>query len=97
MDILEKFNSPYLGVCFDTGHANLTGRFKEEFLILKDKIFTFHIHDNDGKSDSHLALGEGNIQWEKILKLLPKNATWGLEMKRIEDLEKSLGFLSTVK
>ena len=73
MEILEKFNSPCLGVCFDTGHANLTGRFKEEFLILKDKIFTFHIHDNDGKRDLHLPPVMGTIDWKWFVKELKKS------------------------
>ncbi len=72
MKILERFNSPYLGVCFDTGHANLTGRFKEEFMILKDKIFTLHLHDNDGKRDLHLPPPMGTIDWKWFIKELKK-------------------------
>jgi len=90
----EFLDGTDLYVTFDVGHLNtVNGDFEGFIDALGDRIIHVHLHDNDGKSDSHLALGEGNIQWEKILKFLPKNATWGLEMKRIEDLEKSIKFL----
>lgn len=68
VEICEKFNSQYLGVCFDTGHANLTEDPKREFLLLKDKIFTFHIHDNDGERDLHLPPPFGIFDWQWFIK-----------------------------
>lgn len=106
MDIIEKFNSPYLGVCFDTGHANLTGRFKEEFLILKDKILTLHIHDNDGERDLHLPPIMGVIDWKWLVKelkksnysgqlpleiVLPKCSNWKEVLSNMEKLFKNNG------
>jgi len=71
--IIEEFNSPYLGVCFDTGHAHTIGKFKEEFIALKDKIFTFHLHDNDGERDLHLPPIQGTIDWKWFIKELKKS------------------------
>ncbi len=67
-EIVERFNSPYLGVCFDTGHANLCKDFKKEFLLLKDRIVTFHIHDNEGSQDSHQFPLTGTIDWIWFIK-----------------------------
>ena len=33
--------------CFDTGHANLMESVEGEFNIMKDRIRSTHIHDND--------------------------------------------------
>ena len=71
--IIDEFNSPYLGICFDTGHANTIGKFKEEFIALKDKIFTFHLHDNDGERDLHLPPIQGTIDWKWFIKELKKS------------------------
>jgi len=68
--IINTFNSEYLGVCFDTGHANLSENPKEEFYLLKDKIFTFHIHDNDGMRDLHLPPPFGTFDWKWFIKNL---------------------------
>ena len=33
----------------------------------------YHLHDNDGKEDSHLALGKGTIDFEPVMKAVRKN------------------------
>lgn len=58
---------------FDTGHANLEGSVEEEFELMKDRIASTHIHDNDGVKDSHLfpTLSEGGtIDWKKVMPML---------------------------
>ena len=99
-EIVDEFSSPYLGICFDTGHANVgkgacpvrnrppkgdrtempPARFRkaggkaipisngviETFNIVKEKIFDFHIHDNDGTKDMHLQPPYGNINWAEF-------------------------------
>lgn len=61
--MLDEFPSPFLGVCFDTGHANVTEGVPKIFDAVKDKIFDFHVHDNDGTKDMHLQPPYGNIDW----------------------------------
>jgi sugar phosphate isomerase/epimerase len=61
-----------LGIAFDVGHANIGGyidKFMEKF---KEKIIHVHVHDNDGKVDSHLGIGFGSINWVKVLNSLKK-------------------------
>ena len=43
------------GCCYDTGHANLTGRnIYEDLCLLDHRLMCLHIHENDGIHDQHL-------------------------------------------
>ena len=62
-----------LGFCFDTGHANLMGGVEQEFEIMKSRIRSTHVHDNDGERDMHLfpsLTDNGTIDWKKGMELL---------------------------
>ena len=80
--------------CFDVGHANTTGTI-DEFLKNKERFANIHIHDNMGKEDEHLPVGEGSIDWEKVLPALEGyGGNFVLEMdKGIGDALKSLEYL----
>ncbi len=57
-DFFNDLNSPYLGLLLDTGHLNVTARtfgFDQLHFTEKVKQFVcaFHIHDNDGITDTH--------------------------------------------
>ena len=57
------------GICWDTGHANISGyRQSEQMQILKGKIDVLHVHDNGGKGtkDSHMLPFDGNVDWEDV-------------------------------
>jgi sugar phosphate isomerase/epimerase len=58
---------------FDVGHANIGEGVEAAFNVMKDRIRSTHIHDNDGKADQHLfplrAEG-GSIDWKKTMDLL---------------------------
>lgn len=59
-----------LGYCFDTGHANIMGGVESEWALMKERVKSLHVHDNDGVKDSHLfptlAKG-GSIDWAKFM------------------------------
>lgn len=60
-----------VGFCLDVGHANVSGQTRD-LLKLKDRLFNMHIHDNDGRRDQHLILGEGTVDYAGILaRVLP--------------------------
>ena len=59
-----------LGYCFDVGHAHMARGVAYEFDLMKDRIKSTHIHDNDGKEDQHLFPGWGTIDWPKTMALL---------------------------
>ncbi|MGI6640073.1 MAG: sugar phosphate isomerase/epimerase family protein [Limnochordia bacterium] len=61
--ILERFNSPWLGICFDTGHGHVFGDIKEEFSMAEPFLVDFHVNDNGGRQDAHLPPPYGTIDW----------------------------------
>jgi sugar phosphate isomerase/epimerase len=66
-----------LGYCFDIGHANMGEGVPAAFEMMKDRIRSTHVHDNDGKSDSHLfpfLSAGGSVDWDETMKLLRSRA-----------------------
>ena len=63
--LVAEINRPEaLGVALDTGHAHISSTTTEETLAAGSWLRTTHVHDNDGKQDSHLPPGLGTIGWE---------------------------------
>lgn len=56
--------------CFDIGHAHINGSVERDFDLMKDRIRSTHLHDNDGQADSHKWPGEGTIDWARGAELL---------------------------
>ncbi len=60
-------------VHLDVPHAFTSGGMDSVFEYIstfRDKIIHIHWHDNHGKKDEHLALGEGLINHKNIVKAL---------------------------
>jgi sugar phosphate isomerase/epimerase len=80
-----------IGMTFDFGHANTMGKVAD-FLAVVHKAHHIHIHDNNGMSDEHLALGEGTILWAKVGKKIAAEykGVIVIEGKSIDEAKKSL-------
>lgn len=75
---VEKAESDWIGICFDTGHANLYGRDPlEDIRIAGDYLRTLHVHDNDGKSDQHLTPFLGTYPWARFVQGLAESGFAG--------------------
>ena len=91
-----------LYMCLDVGHANAFGTNDIEKWIEsypKGSIDEIHLADNMGDDDTHLVLGAGNIDFEKVLTLLDKRKEkliYVLEPKKVEDVAPSLEFLKKI-
>jgi len=62
-----------LNFAFDTGHANMHEGVETAFHLMKQRIRSTHVHDNNGKDDVHLFpfLSEGGtIDWKQTMALL---------------------------
>jgi sugar phosphate isomerase/epimerase len=61
-----------LGVCLDTGHANMAGLDCVEFVRdAGDLLKALHIHDNVGTEDNHVLPYElSSIPWDRVLAAL---------------------------
>jgi len=57
---------------FDTGHANMNEGVEAAFQLMKDRIRSTHVHDNNGSSDTHLfpfVSQGGTIDWANTMSL----------------------------
>lgn len=94
--LIEKIARPGFGFCFDTGHFNLFSAVPMEqwFEGLGRHLVEVHLHDNDGTADSHWAVGQGSVDFEKFFGLMRKHSpvpVFTVEAHEKEDVETSLG------
>jgi sugar phosphate isomerase/epimerase len=89
-ELLRALHYPDLGVCFDTGHAHLMSSVHQAFGVLEDRIYSTHVHDNQGDRDSHLWPGGGTIDWNQTMQSLrtaPRGPALLLEVEGEEGLD----------
>jgi len=71
IDLVDYFNDPMVGICWDFGHANLVGGDQCDSLRMVGKrLKSTHVSDNHGERDEHLLPFYGNIEWEPIMRTL---------------------------
>lgn len=68
----EEMADPDLGICLDFGHAFLLGDLVDAVEQVSGHLLSTHVHDNDGKSDSHLLPFDGRIDWAPALMAIQK-------------------------
>jgi sugar phosphate isomerase/epimerase len=71
--MFEELTHVGMNYVFDTGHANIGAGVEHEFELMKERIRSTHVHDNNGKDDSHVfpLVGDGGtIDWKKTMELL---------------------------
>ena len=66
----EKFDSPHLGFCLDTGHALVALADNAPTMqdAMGDRLVAYHLADNAGDRDSHLAPGHGRVDWRTLFR-----------------------------
>src|SRR5579864_7335969 len=91
-----------LGFVFDVGHANIGEGVEAAFEIMKDRIRSTHVHDNNGKDDKHLfpmMADGGTVDWKRTMSLLrsrPKQYPLLLELREVEGMEHPLDRVNEV-
>jgi sugar phosphate isomerase/epimerase len=80
-----------VGFVLDTGHANMNGQLAGFLTELPEKMAHIHAHDNDGKTDQHLGIGRGNIDWQGFAALV-KKADFGdvVSVESVEHVKESM-------
>lgn len=100
LEVKKKVDAPNFSLCLDIGHANCYSRLPVTVWAegLACGIGHVHVHDNLGDRDSHLALGEGNIQIGQVLEHLEQNpaCTYTLECRKKEDVRVSYKVLTDI-
>jgi len=96
LGMIESLERENAGLTLDIGHANTNGMI-DEFLSDMGKVIHVHLHDNKGRSDEHLELGKGNINWKKVVKGLERyNGRVVTEARTVEEGTASLKFLHNI-
>ena len=63
---VKKINSPFIGICIDTNHVNLSLPLREAMEKAAGHIFEFHLNDNHLKYEEHLLPSQGLIDWDEF-------------------------------
>jgi sugar phosphate isomerase/epimerase len=91
-----------LDYCFDIGHANMQDGAAKAYALMKDRIRSTHIHDNNGKEDQHLfplASKGGSIDWSQAMHLLRSGEDRYpllLELREVTDMARPLDVVREV-
>jgi sugar phosphate isomerase/epimerase len=67
LEILATGHFTDIGICFDTGHANISGSVAGVLTELKGHVRSTHLHDNHGHKDEHLWPGDGTVDWTETM------------------------------
>jgi sugar phosphate isomerase/epimerase len=71
-DLIDTIGSPLVRACLDVGHSNAYSRQPVERWVscLGERVTCVHLHNNDGRQDSHGPLEEGTVDFSRFLPLL---------------------------
>ena len=60
-----------IGVCWDTGHGNISGQpQRASILAIGDRLRMVHLNDNHNEDDIHLAPFLGTVKWREAMAAL---------------------------
>lgn len=85
-----------LNVCLDVGHAHMNESVDTAYKLLRNRIRSTHLHDNNGKEDQHLLPLRnqgGSIDWSHTMGLLrsaPSQYPLLLEPREVDGLEQPI-------
>ena len=71
MEILGMFDSPRLGMCYDSGHGNhfgSKGTGREMLRRFGHRLKALHLNDNNGLGDQHLLPFDGTVDWPPLMR-----------------------------
>ena len=94
VEMIQTAHFDDMGICFDFGHAHMMSSVSEAFEIVRSRVCSTHVHDNDKLRDAHLWPGDGTIDWKQAMELLrsaPQTPALMLELEgdeKVNPLEK---------
>jgi len=80
MELLAHFDSPNLGMCYDSGHGNMQrslGRGVEMLARFGHRLMALHLHDNDTTDDMHLLPFDGTTDWPAQMRAIAETGYRG--------------------
>ena len=93
--LAARIDSPNFRLCIDSGHLRIFSKVEMEewFRELGPFIAEVHLHDNFGKNDDHLPVGEGSVDFASFfrhLKAYSKDPVYTIEPHGEGMIERSL-------
>lgn len=71
IELVDSFHMPNVGINWDFGHANISVADQEaELRKIGSRLKSVHVADNHGARDEHLAPFYGNVDWQKMMRVL---------------------------
>ena len=68
-DVIALADALNMGICWDTGHGNISGQDQYESLVrIGSRLRMVHLNDNFAEDDVHLALFLGRVSWDGVAK-----------------------------
>jgi sugar phosphate isomerase/epimerase len=100
--LADRLDGRWFGHCFDIGHWRLFGTTPQaEWLAaIAPRLLHLHLHDNRGQHDDHLPVGEGEIDFDPLLRRLaslPAAPSITLEAHNPEELQRSYANLHVLR
>ena len=71
---LELYPPDFLGICYDSGHGNMSGDGIDWLEAHADRLIAVHLHDNDGSADQHRLPGMGTVDWPRLMRVIAGSA-----------------------
>jgi sugar phosphate isomerase/epimerase len=90
-DLFRRIRSPYLGLALDVAHCHLLPGGVAKFVrYFPDRIREVQLSDNHGIVDQHLTIGEGTVDFARVLHLLRGIRFSGPLIIELSDIPKKL-------
>lgn len=79
-EIVKAIDHPNFKMCLDTGHAVMFKKWQPERAIREysEHIRTLHIHDNQGRDDTHNVPFKGIVNWSEVANALHETGWEGV-------------------
>ncbi|MGN1362524.1 MAG: sugar phosphate isomerase/epimerase family protein [Methanobrevibacter sp.] len=84
-DITNLLYDLGMSMCLDIGHANTAGYTANE--MYSPLIKHIHVHDNFGDDDSHMSIGDGDVDFKTLLDTFEMNKYDGIYMVEVNKLD----------
>lgn len=80
-----------IGMVLDVGHANINSQIDGFLKTFSKNIVHIHAHENDGKSDQHMGIGYGTVDWQKVVETLKRMNYGGVVVvESVEHVQESM-------
>jgi sugar phosphate isomerase/epimerase len=89
--LFDRIRSPYLGLALDVAHSELVPGGTVSFVrAFGERIHSVQLSDNRGRVDEHLTIGEGTIDFRRVLGALGRIRFTGPLIIELFDVPKKL-------